>query len=90
MVVLAKEKYGMRGREVSEHEARVYSVFGLHADERREYRRTPLAQRRDRSDRAVRARTGRQVPPDLTEMRGQDFAAGRHSAGGGGGRARWA
>ena len=33
VVVLAKEKYELRGREVSEHEAHVHSVFCLHADE---------------------------------------------------------
>ncbi len=35
IVVLAKEKYGLRGREVAEHERPVYSVLRLHAHERR-------------------------------------------------------
>ena len=46
VVVLAKEKYSLRGREVAEHEAAVYSIFRLYAHERRGPRRAPAAKRR--------------------------------------------
>ena len=59
IVVLAKEKYGLRGREVAEHEAQFHSVFRLYAHERRRYRRPHAAQRRERCDREICERTGR-------------------------------
>ena len=45
IVVLAKAKYGLRGREVAEPRGQLHSVLRLHADERRGYRRPPLCAR---------------------------------------------
>ena len=39
IVVLAKEKYGLRGREIAAHEARVHSLHRADAHERSELRR---------------------------------------------------
>ena len=57
IVVLAKEKYGLRGRHLSEdgaggaRSAHVHSVFGRHPHERRELRRRAGAEGRRRRDR---------------------------------------
>ena len=57
VVVLAKEKYGLRGRDISEHEAHFHSILGLHADERRRHRR-PAASRKGATDAIVQVRQG--------------------------------
>ena len=45
IVVLAKEKYDLRGREVAEHEAAVHPLHRADAHERRGYRRPPRSAR---------------------------------------------
>ena len=52
VVVLAKEKYGLRGRHIPEHEADVHSVLRLHAHERRRLRGPAASQGRHRRDHA--------------------------------------
>ncbi len=45
IVVLAKEKYGLRGRDVAEPRSALHPVLGLHAHERRRSRRAPACAR---------------------------------------------
>ena len=64
IVVLAKEKYGLRGRDVHELHADVHSVHRPDADERRQPGRPPDPQGRGRRDRgATSASRAAQFPP---------------------------
>ena len=59
IVVLAKEKYGLRGREVHGAEHDLHPVQRPDAHERRRHRRARHPQGRRRGDRAARGRAGR-------------------------------
>ena len=61
IVVLAKEKYGLRGRDMSRARGALHPVLGLHAHERRRFRRPAPAQGRHRRDLQVRAGAGRRA-----------------------------
>ena len=69
IVVLAKEKYGLRGRDVAAHHAQVHSVLGLHEDERRGHRR-PAAAERARPTSIVKfvKEQGGRIPSEVTEL----------------------
>ena len=59
IVVLAKEQYGLRGRELSEHEAHVHPVLRHDADERGRLRRQAVPQGRRRRRQALGRGAGR-------------------------------
>ena len=65
----------------SRSRSRIYSVFGVHAHERRGHRRAAVAQGRDRSDRAIRGGAGRPRAGAAHRDRRHAFRAGRHAAG---------
>ena len=83
-MVLAKEKYGLRGREISEHEATFipFSAYtrmsGVDIDGRQ--------LRKGATEAIVNfvEELGGKVPADFTETIGPHLAHGRNSAGGGG------
>ena len=86
IVVLAKEKYSLRGREVAEHEAHFipFSAYtrmsGVDMDGRQ------LAKGRHRCHhRSLSKRHGGKVPASLTEISGSDLPKRRHASG----RGRW-
>ena len=60
VVVLAKEKYGLRGRDIPRARGQVHSVLRLHPHERRRYRRPrSCAKAPPNAICAIRARAGR-------------------------------
>ena len=81
IVVLAKEQFQLRGREVARQGARLHPVLGLHAHERRRPRRPPAAQGRGRRDRGLREGAGRRRAGGLRRGGRSHLADGRHAAG---------
>ena len=69
VVVLAKEKYGLRGRHIPRGRSDIHSLLRLYAYERRRFRRTAPAQRRYRRDLQVRRRKRRHsAAGDIQEL----------------------
>ena len=68
IVVLAKEKYRLRGRDVAAHHANFIPFSAYTQHERRGYRGPSAAKRRNRRDREVRQGTGRANPAEVTEL----------------------
>ena len=83
IVVLAKEKYGLRGREIRRARSDVHSVLRVHAHERRRYRGPAAAQGRHRVDRdsssASAAACSRRSLQEIADRISRDR---RHAAGG--------
>ena len=53
VVVLAKTKYALRGREVCEARGALHRILGIHPHERSRFRWTPFAQGRDGRGRSI-------------------------------------
>ena len=85
IVVLAKDKYGLRARTVDgleEASARreIRAVHGADADERRRFERDAYPEGRGRRDRRVRSRGGGGDSRGSRPGRGADFAIRGHTA----------
>ena len=78
IVVLAKERYGLRERELLETRAQVRPVHGADADERRRRRRQRDPQGRRRRDRRL-VRTASSPPSSPTRWSGSRRPAARRS-----------
>ena len=78
IVVLAKERFGIRERELHGDPRRVRPVHRADADERRRPRRQRDPQGRGRRDR--RAGPGATLPPELDDGGRADRPRGRHAA----------
>ena len=84
IVVLAKERFGLRGRTASGRRPAADDLRALlrrDADERREHRRAAAAQGRGRRDRALGRRDGGVVPAEIDAVVRAHRAGGRHAAG---------
>ena len=81
IVVLAKERFNLRGREVRRSVRAIHSVFGLYAHERRRSQRPGAAEGRVGCDRRLREGARRHRAADVLCGDGQDLAHGRHAAG---------
>ena len=82
IVVLAKEKYGLRGREVAAHNAKFIPFSAYTQDERRGHRGPAAAQGRHRRHRRRSSRnSGGACPDGVHGAVRQDLAHRRHAAG---------
>ena len=84
IVVLAKEKYGLRGRELARARRRLHAVHRADAHVGRRPRRPRDPQGRGRRDREIRRRaTAARCSPELHAHRRAHRPRRRHAAGGG-------
>ena len=81
IVVLAKEQYGLRGRELGRARGDLHPVLGDDADERGRLRRTQAPQGRRRRRQALRRGAGRAIPDRARRGGRQDRPRRRHAAG---------
>ena len=84
IVVLAKEKYGLRGRELSSYAATFHSFHGRHAHVRRGSRRPrKFARARSTRSRSTARTAGNRVPPEVEEAVKNNFQFRRYATAGG-------
>ena len=82
IVVLAKEKYGLRGREIAEHEAEFIAFTAQTRMSGVNYRRPANPQGRDGIGQAACHRSRRHISAERRRYAGQHLAHRRHAAGG--------